>query len=323
MPATDSASCAVTIAIRVRTSAAAMCESRWNQRVTRMPGREHAHRDEAEPPVEQEEAGDGGDQRQRVDDERRQALVEDVRERVDVARQPRDDPAGLLLREVAERQRGQVVEEVAAQLEHDALADAGEAEPGGGAENPGGRVHGDVGERRRSRGAARRRRGCRCRSRPDEMPARDRRRGGEPREHRDQDQAALLVLRVRREPRKPGAVLGLTRQGARLRRGRRRGRRLRAAPAACPARRSGPRRARPRRSATPIVESRWVATSTVRPATAGRRFSTSRRSVSVSTADIGSSSTRTREPASSARASATRWRWPPERLTPRSPISVS
>ena len=46
-------------------------------------------------------------------------------------------------------------------------------------------------------------------------------------------------------------------------------------------------------------------------------------SVSVSTADIGSSRTSTRAPASSARASATRWRWPPERLTPRSPISVS
>ena len=30
-----------------------------------------------------------------------------------------------------------------------------------------------------------------------------------------------------------------------------------------------------------------------------------------------------RAPAISARASATRWRWPPERLTPRSPISVS
>ena len=61
----------------------------------------------------------------------------------------------------------------------------------------------------------------------------------------------------------------------------------------------------------------------VRPATAGRRFSTSRRSVSVSTADIGSSGTRTRAPASSARARATRCRWPPERFTPRSPIRVS
>ena len=50
------------------------------------PGRQHAERDEPEAPVEQEEPADGGDERQRVDDERRQALVEDVRERVDVAR---------------------------------------------------------------------------------------------------------------------------------------------------------------------------------------------------------------------------------------------
>ena len=88
------------------------------------PGREHAEGDEPEPPVEQEEPADGGDQRQRVDDERRQALVEDVGERVDVARQPRDDPAGLLLREVAERQGREVLEEVAAELEHHPLADA-------------------------------------------------------------------------------------------------------------------------------------------------------------------------------------------------------
>jgi hypothetical protein len=39
--------------------------------------------------------------------------------------------------------------------------------------------------------------------------------------------------------------------------------------------------------------------------------------------DIGSSRTSTRAPASNARASATRCRWPPERLTPRSPIRVS
>ena len=38
MPATDSASCAVTAAIRVRTSANAVCEAVWNQRVTTIPG---------------------------------------------------------------------------------------------------------------------------------------------------------------------------------------------------------------------------------------------------------------------------------------------
>ena len=38
IPETDSASCAVTVAIRVRTSVKAACERRWNQRVTRIPG---------------------------------------------------------------------------------------------------------------------------------------------------------------------------------------------------------------------------------------------------------------------------------------------
>ena len=38
MPATDSASCAVTVAIFVRTSAAATWETRWNQRVITIPG---------------------------------------------------------------------------------------------------------------------------------------------------------------------------------------------------------------------------------------------------------------------------------------------
>ena len=38
MPATDSASCAVTAAIRVRTSAKAVCDAVWNQRVTTIPG---------------------------------------------------------------------------------------------------------------------------------------------------------------------------------------------------------------------------------------------------------------------------------------------
>ena len=84
-------------------------------------------RDEPEPPVEQEEAADRCDQREAVDDERRQTLVEDVRERVHVARQPGDDPARLLLREVAQRQRREVVEETAADLEDDLLADAAPA----------------------------------------------------------------------------------------------------------------------------------------------------------------------------------------------------
>ena len=85
----------------------------------------------------------------------------------------------------------------------------------------------------------------------------------------------------------------------------------------------GRRRARPRDR--PPRRSRAAAR---RSARCGRR-PTSRRcastvaSVRVSTAESGSSSTSTRASEISARASATRWRWPPERLTPRSPISVS
>ena len=88
--------------------------------------RQDHERDETEAPVEDEQADDRGEQRERVDDERGQPLREHVRERVDVGGEPRDDPARLLLREVAQRERRQVIEEVAAQAEHDVLADAGE-----------------------------------------------------------------------------------------------------------------------------------------------------------------------------------------------------
>src|ERR1700759_3293140 len=62
------------------------------------------------------------------------------------------------------------------------------------------------------------------------------------------------------------------------------------------------------RSAISMVESRCVATRTVWPSSAGRSRLTSLRSVSVSTAERGSSSTTTRAPVTSARASATRCR---------------
>ena len=102
------------------------------------PGREHDERHDAEAPVEQEEPADRRQQRQRVDDERRQPLVEHVRERVDVARQARDDPAGLLLREVAKREPREMVEQVAPQFEHHPLTDPGEHQPRRRAEQPGG-----------------------------------------------------------------------------------------------------------------------------------------------------------------------------------------
>ena len=58
----------------------------WNQRVRTSVGGRITSATSAEPPVEDEEADDRGDQRERVDDERRQPLRQDVRERVDVAR---------------------------------------------------------------------------------------------------------------------------------------------------------------------------------------------------------------------------------------------
>ena len=88
--------------------------------------RQDAERDQPEPPVGDEQRGDRGGQEDQARDERRHPLRERVRDGVDVARQARDDPAGLLLREVAEREPGQVVEEVAAQADHDPLADRGE-----------------------------------------------------------------------------------------------------------------------------------------------------------------------------------------------------
>ena len=51
---------------------------------------------------------------------------------------------GLLFREVPQRQRREMVEETAADLEDDLLADPRQPQPGGGAEQPGGGVDADV-----------------------------------------------------------------------------------------------------------------------------------------------------------------------------------
>ena len=124
-------------------------------------------------------------------------------------------------------------------------------------------------------------------------------------------------------PAETGEAGAPTRHRSRLRRGRRRRRAAQAGrrdgrprPRA---RRRAPLRGRPARGSTAAGRRRC----TVRPASAGRSRPTRSCSVCVSTAESGSSRTITRVPAISARASATRWRWPPERFTPRSPISVS
>ena len=61
----------------------------------------------------------------------------------------------------------------------------------------------------------------------------------------------------------------------------------------------------------------------VRPAIASRRPDLIAASVVASTEEVASSRIRIRGSASSARAIATRWRWPPERVSPRSPTLVS
>ena len=63
--------------------------------------------------------------------------------------------------------------------------------------------------------------------------------------------------------------------------------------------------------------------SVVRSAIASRRPSRIRASVVASTEAVASSRIRMRGSTASARAIASRWRWPPESVIPRSPITVS
>ena len=61
----------------------------------------------------------------------------------------------------------------------------------------------------------------------------------------------------------------------------------------------------------------------VRPRIASRRPSRILASVEASTDAVASSRIRMRGSTTSARAIAIRWRWPPESVMPRSPITVS
>ncbi len=64
-------------------------------------------------------------------------------------------------------------------------------------------------------------------------------------------------------------------------------------------------------------------TMTVRPCMMVPSASWTRASDSLSSADVASSSSRIGALRTMARAIATRWRWPPESVTPFSPTSVS
>ena len=76
------------------------------------------------------------------------------------------------------------------------------------------------------------------------------------------------------------------------------------------------------RSQSITLDRRWARISVVRPCISRSSASWITASFSASTADSASSSTRIGVSRSSARAMATRWRWPPESLMPFSPIVV-
>ena len=106
--------------------------------------RQHDERDHAEPPVVDEQRGDGCREQHAVGDEGREALRQHVGDRVDVARQPGDDPAGALLGEVAQRERREVVEQLAAQSEHHLLAQTRHPPDDEAEQDEPGERHGDV-----------------------------------------------------------------------------------------------------------------------------------------------------------------------------------
>ena len=153
MPETDSASCAVIAEIVFRTSMNAACERTWNQRVRTSAGGRTTSATSAEPPVEDEERRSGRRQLSEFGDERREPLREDVRERVDVARQPRDDPAGALLARSSAARARQVLEEVARAARARSPWPSRRGRGSGRAQDPAGRVDRDVDDDDRARGA--------------------------------------------------------------------------------------------------------------------------------------------------------------------------
>ena len=122
MPAMSSASVAVTRPSRSRTCRYARDECLRKSAVAMTSERQDRHRREREPPVEEEEDDRGADQRQRVLDEARDAVGDELVERLDVVREPADDHAGAVPLVVAEREPLQVAEERVAQVGEDALA---------------------------------------------------------------------------------------------------------------------------------------------------------------------------------------------------------
>ena len=93
------------------------------------PGRDERHRDQhgqrrqREPPVEQEEDDGGADEEQGVLDQARDAVRDELVERLDVVRDPADHDAGAVALVEAEREPLQVCEEPVAKVGEDPFAD--------------------------------------------------------------------------------------------------------------------------------------------------------------------------------------------------------
>ena len=127
MPAMSSASVAVTRPRRSRTAAYARAERVRKTRRRDAHQRDHGAGREREPPVEDEQDDRRAEERQRVLDEARDAVRDELVDRLDVVRQPADDHAGPVALVEAEREPLQVREEADAQVGEDPLADpAGE-----------------------------------------------------------------------------------------------------------------------------------------------------------------------------------------------------
>ena len=97
----------------------------------------------------------------------------------------------------------------------------------------------------------------------------------------------------------------------------------RAARRACPRRRPCRSSSSTTRSASAIVAGRWAMMIVVRPSITSASAARISCSLVGSTDEVASSRIRTRGSASTARAIAMRWRWPPESEKPCSPITVS
>ena len=84
--------------------------------------RQDGQRREREPPVEEEEDDRRADEGERVLDEARDAVGDELVERLDVVRQPADDHARAVALVEAEREPLQVAEERVAEVGEDPLA---------------------------------------------------------------------------------------------------------------------------------------------------------------------------------------------------------